>query len=235
MLATLRRTIRPGSVVPALLLAACYGENIGGPGPGPNSPPLGTAATYGILAGSTVTCAGPGRINADLGLWPGKDMTGFPACTILGTTNMANAVAEAAQDQLTSTYEALAGMACGTRLSSDLGGRTLAPGVYCATASQRLTGNVTLDGTGNPNATFVIQMVGGLTMAGAVELIDGAQAKNVWWQIGGSAAIAPGSAMQGNVVAYAAITLDDDATLHGRALARYGAVILGRNVTITLP
>ena len=242
MFAFIRRTTRLGVVVScaALLLAACdiHGSlpSSTGPGSGPLGPPLGSAQSYGILAGSTVTCVGPvGTITADVGLWPGSAVTGFPTCTISGTQNAANAVAQTAQGELTTAYNALAGMACGTTLSADLGGTTLAPGVYCSLSSQGLTGTVTLDGQGNTNATFVIQVASALTVAGSVDLIGGAQAKNVWWQIGSSATIGTGSVMKGNVVAFTSITLNDNATLLGRALARNGAVTMGSNNTITLP
>ena len=220
-----------------LLFAACNIHTASGPGgSGSVGPPLGAAQSYGILAGSTVTCVGPvGTINADLGLWPGTSVTGFPTCTISGTNNTNNAVAQSAQGQLTTIYNALAGMACGTTLSADLGGTTLAPGVYCSTSSQGLTGTVTLDGQGNGNAMFVIQVASALTVAGSVNLIGGAQAKNVWWQSGSSVTVGTGSTMRGNVVAFTAITLNDNATLLGRAMARNGAVTLGSNNTITLP
>jgi hypothetical protein len=221
-----------------LLFAACdiHGTQGPGSGPGPTGPPLGPADTYGILAGSTVTCVGPvGTISADVGLWPGSAVTGFPTCTISGTRNTANAVAQTAQDNLTTAYDDLAGRACGTTLSANLGGTTLAPGVYCSLSSQGLTGTVTLDGQGNNNATFVIQVASALTVAGSVDLIGGAQAKNVWWQVGSSATIGTGSVMKGNIVAFTSITLNDNATLLGRALARNGAVSLGSNNTITLP
>lgn len=244
MFALIRRTSRRTVVVAcaALLLAACDIHSGGpsnpgsGSGPGPTGPPLGSAQTYGILAGSTVTCAGPvGTISADVGLWPGSAVTGFPTCTISGTQNTANAVAQTAQGELTTAYNTLAGKACGTTLSADLGGTTLAPGVYCSLSSQGLTGTVTLDGQGNTNATFVIQVSSALTVAGSVSLIGGAQAKNVWWQVGSSATIGTGSVMKGNIVAFTSITLNDNATLLGRALARNGAVTMGSNNTITLP
>jgi hypothetical protein len=232
-----RRTRRLSVVIPcaALLLGACDVHSLSS-GPGSFSPVLGAAQSYGILAGSTVTCVGPvGTISADVGLSPGSAITGFPTCTISGAQEIANTTAGTAQDDLTTAYDALAGMACGTTLSADLGGTTLAPGVYCSMSSQGLTGTVTLDGQGNPNATFVIQVASALTVAGSVVLIGNAQARNVWWQTGSSATIGTASAMRGNIVSLVTITLNDDATLLGRALARNGAVSLGSNNTITLP
>jgi len=200
---------------------------------------LGRAATYGILAGSTVTCAGaPGTINADVGVSPGSTTTGFPPCTITGATNLANAVAANAQNDLTTAYNALAGLACGTTVTpADVGGRTLAPGVYCVASSLAVTGTVTLDGQGNPNALFVFQMGSTLTTGTTanVTLIGGAQAKNVYWQVGSSATLGTGTTFRGTIVALTSITLNNNVAMTGRALARNGAVSLGTGDTITLP
>ena len=98
-----------------------------------------------------------------------------------------------------------------------------------------MTGTLTLDGGGDPNATFVFQAGSGLTTAGNVVLINGALARNVYWQVGSSATIGTGSQWQGNIIALTSITLVDNANLTGRALARNGAVSLGTNNTITLP
>ena len=200
---------------------------------------LGSSNTYGILAGSTVTCAGaPGQINADVGVSPGSTTTGFPPCVITGSKHLADAPAGAAQGRLTAAYNYLAGRACGTVVTpADLGGRTLPPGVYCAATSMGVTGTVTLDGRGDPDATFVFQIGSTLvTGTGAnIALIGGAQAKNVWWQVGSSATLGTGTTFRGNILALTSITLVDNATMLGRALARNGAVSLGTNNSITLP
>ena len=200
---------------------------------------LGSANSYGILAGSTVTCAGaPGTINADVGVSPGSTTTGFPPCTISGSTHLADAVAGTQQNRLTGAYNYLAGRPCGTVVTpADLGGRTLPPGVYCAATSMGVTGTVTLDGQGDANATFIFQ-VGSTLVTGTgadIALIGGAQAKNVWWQVGSSATLGTGTTFRGNILALTSITLVDNATMLGRALARNGAVSLGTNNSITLP
>jgi len=204
----------------------------------PLGPTLGTAQTYGILAGSTVTCVTGGTINADVGVSPGSTTTGFPPCTITGATHLADAVAATAQDDLTTAYDALVALPCGTVVTpADLGGRTLPPGVYCAASSLAVTGTVTLDGQGDADALFVFQMGSTLTTGTTanIALINGAQAQNVWWQIGSSATLGTGTTFRGNILALQTITLNDNATMLGRALARNGAVSLGTNNTITLP
>jgi hypothetical protein len=204
----------------------------------PVGPSLGTAQTYGILAGSTVTCVTGGTINADVGVSPGSTTTGFPPCVITGATHLADATAATAQNNLTTAYNALAGLACGTTVTpADIGGRTLPPGVYCVATSLGVTGTVTLDGQGDANALFVFQMGSTLTTGtnANIALINGAQAKNVWWQVGSSATLGTGTTFRGNILALTTITLVDNATMLGRALARNGAVSLGTNNTITLP
>jgi Ice-binding-like len=198
---------------------------------------LGTAAPNGIMAGTAVTCVNGGRINADVSISPGNTITGFGPCVITGVQHLADGVAAQAQLDLTSAYDSLAGLPCApaNAIVADLGGTTKPSGVYCTGSSIGVTGTLTLDGGGDPNATFVFQAGTGLTTAGSVILINGAQAKNVYWQIGTSATIGTASQWKGNILALTSITLVDNANLLGRALARNGAVSLGTNNVITLP
>ncbi|HET6762575.1 MAG TPA: hypothetical protein VFH27_02860, partial [Longimicrobiaceae bacterium] len=116
---------------------------------------LGSAATHGILAGTAVSCASaPGIINADVSVWPGIAITGFPPCTITGQRHAGDTYAQNAQQDLTSAYLALQALPCDVTITSNLGGTTLSPGVYCSTTSVGVTGVVTLNGPSN--AVFVI-------------------------------------------------------------------------------
>ena len=205
----------------------------------PGPAPLGPAGTFSILAGSTVTNTGATTtIVGDVGVSPGSAITGIPAGQpTLGVIHAGDAAAATAQTQLTTAYNDLAGRACGTNLTStDLGGLTLAAGVYCFNSSAGLTGTLTLDGQGNPNAVFVFKIGSTLTTASnsAVTLIGSAQASNVYWQVGSSATLGTGTAFRGNIVALQSITLNSGATLSGRALARNAAVTLNSNA-VTLP
>lgn len=200
---------------------------------------LGSAATFAVLGGSTVTnTGGTTTIVGDVGLSPGSAVSGLPAGQPSGgSVHISDAAAVNAQSNLTTAYNDLAGRACGTNLTSlDLGGRTLAAGVYCFNSTAGLTGAVTFDGGGDPNAVFVIQVATALTTASgaAVTLINGAQANNVYWQVGSSATLGTGAAFKGNIVALSSITLNTGATLVGRALARNGAVSMSSNA-ISLP
>jgi len=205
----------------------------------PPPPPgiFGSAAPNGIMAGTAVTCISLGLIDADVSIHPGSTITGFPPCTITGVQNLGNALAEQMQIDLTTAYNDLAGRPCppANAIVADLGGTTKAPGVYCTASGIGVTGILTLDGGGDPNAEFVFQAGTSLITAGNVVLINGAQAKNVYWLVGSSATLGTASQWQGNIVALTSITLVDTSTLIGRALARNGAVSLGTANTITLP
>jgi hypothetical protein len=198
---------------------------------------LGAASSMGILAGSTITCVTGGTINADIGLSPGSAVVlGTPPCVVTGTQHITDAVAAQAQLDLTTAYNTLAGLPCGTVIgTADIGGTTRTAGVYCSASTIGVTGTLTLDGGGDPNAVFVFQAGSGLTGVGTISLIGSAQAKNVYWQVGSSAVIGVGSAWKGNILSFSSITLNDNTTLIGRALARNGAVTLGTGDTITLP
>jgi len=198
---------------------------------------LGTAAPNGIMAGTAFTCVTGGTINADIAISPGNTVTGFPPCVITGTQHLNDALAIQAQIDLTNAYNTLAGLPCppANAIVADLGGTTMPAGVYCSGSSIGVTGTLTLDGGGDPNATFVFQAGSSLTTAGSIVLINGAQAKNVYWQVGSSATIGTASQWKGNILALTSISLLDNANLIGRALARNGAVSQTTNNTITLP
>jgi len=197
------------------------------------APTLGTAESFAVLGGSTVTNTGPSVVTGDLGVSPGTAITGFPPGTVVGgTTHAADAVAGQAESDTAIAYGNLAGQPCGKDLSgTDLGGLTLTPGVYCFSAAAQLTGTLTLDAKGNSDAAWVFQIGTSLTTASnsAVVLIDGAQQCKVFWQVGSSATLGTGTNLSGSVLALASITLTTDAKLTGRALAQTGAVTLDSN------
>ncbi len=118
---------------------------------------LGTAASFAVLAGTTVTNTGPSTINGDLGVSPGSAVTGFPPGTLNGTQHDADAVALQAQSDLTSAYNDAASRTPAASAPADLSGETLAPGVYKNATSLGLTGTVTLNAEGNPDAVFIFQ------------------------------------------------------------------------------
>jgi hypothetical protein len=188
-------------------------------------------SSFAVLGGSTVTnTATPTTVNGNLGVSPGSAVTGFPPGIVTGgTIHAADAVAGQAQNDLTTTYVNLANTACNTDLTGqDLGGKTLTAGVYCFLTSAQLTGTLTLDAQGNPNALFIFKIGSTLTTASAssVLLINGGSSCGVFWQVGSSATLGTGTALIGSIVALTSITLNTGASVSGRVLARNGAVTL---------
>ena len=187
------------------------------------------------LAGSTITNTGPSVLTGDLGLSPGTSLTGFGLATVNGATHAADAAAAQAKLDLTAAYDAAAALPVppGNDLTgTDLGSRTLTSGTYRYSSSAQLTGAVTLDAQGDPNARFVFQIGSTLTTApgSSVNLVGGASPCNVYWQVGSSATIDTTTAFQGNLLALTSITVNNAASVRGRLLAQGGAVTLINNV-----
>ncbi|MGC4770115.1 ice-binding family protein [Micromonospora sp. DT44] len=200
--------------------------------------PLGTAETYGVLAGQAVTDVpppvGPSTINGDLGVWPGTSVTGAPV--VNGAIHVGDTQAMQAQSDLTTAYNFAAAEPTTSIVSADLGGQTLVPGVYTSPATMSLTGTVTLDGQNDPDSVFIFQAGSSLITAvdSRVSLINGAQPCNVFWQVSSSATLNTRTVFVGTILALQSATLGEGATVAGRVLARNGAVTLIHN-TITRP
>ena len=197
------------------------------------APILGTAQSFAILGASAVTNTGPTIINGDLGLSPGTAVTGFPPGIVNGTIHAADAVAAQARNDANTAYNSLAGQPCNTILTGqDLGGLTLTSGVYCFASSAQLTGTLTLNGQGNPNAVFIFKMGSTLTTASnsSVVLVNGSTACNVFFQVGSSATLGTGTQFIGNIFALASVTLTTNVTVSGRAVGLNGAVTLDSTV-----
>jgi Ice-binding-like len=198
--------------------------------------PLGTSQSFAVLGGSTVTNTGATVITGNLGVSPGSSVTGFPPGIVAGgSIHAADGVAAQAQSDLTTAYNTAAGIPCGVDLTGqNLGGLTLTPAVYCFTSSAALTGTLTLNMQGNPNAFFLFKIGSTLTTASGSSVVlsntGGATCpSNLFWQVGSSATLGTGSTFAGNILALTSITVTTGATLTGRALARNGAVTLDTN------
>jgi Ice-binding-like/Bacterial Ig-like domain len=192
---------------------------------------LGSATSYAILAATTVTAPGAIVVNGDLGLFPGTSVTGFPPATVNGTININNPAAMAAQADLLTAYNNLATLPAGTTKTGNIGGTTITPGIYTAPATSLAvsSGNLTLDAQGDTNAVWIFQIGSTLDVTPGLQVIlaNGAQASNIFWQVGSSATIDTTAVMQGNILAFTSITVNGGATLNGRALALNGAVTAG--------
>ncbi|HXB64935.1 MAG TPA: ice-binding family protein [Solirubrobacteraceae bacterium] len=195
---------------------------------------LGKAASFSVLGGSTVTNTGPTTMFGDLGLAPGSSVTGAPH--VLGQTHIDDAVATEAKNALTSAYNEAAARPTNGSAGTDLAGQTFSPGVRTASSSLLLSsGSVTLNAEGNPNAVFIFQIPTTLITGSntTVSLVNGAQACNVFWQVGSSATLGTGTHFVGTIMAAESITANTDATIHGRLLAQTAAVTLEANTITT--
>ena len=202
------------------------------------APSLGSAQSFAVLGGSTVTNTGTSVITGDLGVSPGSAVTGFPpGLVVSGTIHAADASALAAQGSAATAYNALVSQACSQDLTGqDLGGKTLTAGVYCFSSSAQLTGTLTLNAQGNASAVFIFKIGSTLTTASgsSIVLINGASSCNTFFQVGSSATLGTTSSFAGSILALTSITATTGANVTGRTLARNGAVTLDTNaVTVS--
>jgi hypothetical protein len=248
--------------LPAMLLiasmAACSAGNSTPAVPGPSSAAFGSSASLGravsprqpetgwvalrsaasfvILAGTTVTNTGPSRITGNVGIFPGSAITGFPPGAIDGTLHAGDGVAQQAELDLTRAYNAAMSRARNPiAVAGNLGGQTLAPGLYKSTSSLAVSsGDLTLDGGGDYHSVFVFQMASTFNMTSGrkVILTNGARARNVFWAVGSSASLGTGCSFFGNLLAHQSISLATGTVMLGRALARVGAVTMQRNTLV---
>jgi hypothetical protein len=204
---------------------------------GPATVGLGTATSYAILAGTpSISSTGASTVHGNIGIHPAGAVTGFPPGSVSGTTHKADAAALKAKSDLTIAYDDASGRPT-SATHTTLGGLTLVAGVYTAGgATLDLTGTLTLNAEHNPDAVWIFQATSDLVTASAskVNIINGGQACNVFWQVTSSATLGTGSKFVGTIMALTDIHLTTGATLSGRALARNGAVTLQAN-TISLP
>jgi hypothetical protein len=213
----------PAGLVLALVFLTQYRMLAAGPAP----INLGSCAHFAILATATTTTTGGGIINGDVGLSP-TGSQGIPPGQIHGTIYNGGPIAAQAQDDLNAAIIAAspAQLPGGINVGAELGGKTLVPGVYVSPSGAYDITSVDLTLNGGPNDVWVFQMASTLTVhvGRQVILTGGAQARNIFWQVGSSATLNTSSAFQGTIMAYSSITMNASSTLAGRALAQVGAV-----------
>ncbi len=201
---------------------------------------LGPAAKYAVLGHETVTNTGDSTLDRSLGLWPGTEITGFPPGIVNppGTTDTTNIAAQDGQAALTAAYVNAKGRSVSATTTADLANLELQAGVYSGPnkSALGLTGPLVLDGAGNLDSVFIFQTNSTLITDSSttITLINGAQECNVFWQVGSSATLGSSSVFRGNILAQISITVNNSVTVHGRALARTGAVTLDTD-TFTHP
>jgi len=198
---------------------------------------LGAASDFAVLAGAGITITGPTAITGDVGTFPTTSITGLGNLTLTGVNHGGDAVTQNAKNDLVTAYNAAAARAFDVMYGPifDLGGLRLMSGVYNDPTSFGITGTLTLDAQGNPDAVWIFQAGSTLITASGstVALIGGAQACNVFWQVGTSATLGTGADFVGNILALDSITLNTGASVDGRVFARNGAVTMDNNNAVS--
>lgn len=202
------------------------------PVPIPFEPPINlrSAAGYAILAGTAVNNTGNSIVNGAIGVSPGSTVTGFPPGLVNGSIEVANENAFHAKNDLATAISDGFGRASDSLRGGQLAGLVLSPGVYRAdqlTLEANRTLTLDAEGAGS-SAVWIFQAQSNLAAdtLSRVALTGGARAENVYWVVGGSANIGPGSIFVGSILAQQSITLGSGVNLMGRALALTGSVEL---------
>jgi hypothetical protein len=216
---------------------------------GPTGVEFNTVARFGVFAATNITNIGFSEVrNMDVGLSPGLRalIIGFPPGIVINggiyaaddllPTGVAAMLTASRADLATAYLSAeSASSPASVILTGDQGGRTLTPGIYKSTTALTVqAGNLTLNARGDANAVWIFQIADNLTTSagtgGNIILTGGAQAKNVYWQTGGSATIGAGTSFNGNILALNSIALNSGATVVGRLLARTGSISMNTNI-----
>ena len=188
---------------------------------------------FAVLAGTTITNTGKTEINGDVGLFPGTALTGQESLTLKGDAHLADAASNVAKSDLVNSYNAGETSIPATCIPTELGGKTLTHGNYdSGSGTFEITGTLTLDAKGDPNAYFIFRTASTLITAtgSKVKLINGANPNNVIWRVGSSSTLQTNSHFEGRIFALTSITVNTGATVRGQLLARNGAVTLDNNI-----
>ncbi len=203
---------------------------------------LGSADGFAVLGGSGISVAGAVNsttITGDIGTFPTPSITGLSNVVLNGVNHGGDAVTQSAKTDLVTAYNDAAGRVYDVLYGGahDLGGSTLTSGVYHGDSSLFLTGTMTLDALGNPDAVWIFQVGSTLITAAnsSVVLTGGALAGHVFWQVGSSVTLGTHTDFVGSMLALSSITLTTGAALDGRALALNGAVALDANTITVIP
>ena len=196
--------------------------------------PLRSAASFSVLAGTdVVNTGGLTHLSGDLGVSPAGVITGFPPGIVAGDVHTNDAASSQALADVVLAYDDLDARTSDGVIVGDLGGQTFHAGVHHTSVALGLTGTVTLDAEGDPTAVFVFRTDAAFnTAAGAqVNLVNGAQAANVFWQVQGAVGTGASTVMSGTILSAGAITLGQGTTLIGRALSK-GTVTMATTIVL---
>lgn len=225
-----------GFIMASALLVAVSGYKV----QAQSSPVLGAAKSYAVLAGASIVNSGATVVNGNLGVSPGTSITGFPPGTVNGgqTYTGSGSNAAAAQTDALAAYNDLAGrpkapanMLTGRVLGQSTGAVSLRPGVYTFTSAAQLSGTLTLNDGGDPNAVYIFQIAGSFATANSSKVVmsSGGKGLNVYWQVAGSVSVAPSTSFLGNIIANANIVMGNSATTTGRLIALNSSIVMDTN------
>ena len=199
-------------------------------------PPLvdmGSCIDFAVVAGATITNSGFSYIDGDLGLSPGSAVVGFPPGEISGTMHVTDSIAAACMSDLAIAIADANSRPADATMSGELGGMTLAPGVYKSDSGFAITNTLYLDGQNDPDAAWIFIMATTLTVNTGASVVmknyDNNVGVNVWWSVSERADIFSNAAMQGTVMATQSIATQDGAS-SGPLMANIGEVTLLSNV-----
>jgi hypothetical protein len=203
------------------------------------APNLGSASGFAVftVTGAFTNVGTSTYITGDIGTNAGI-FTGFPPGTVDGDIHVANATSAQVAIDVVNAYNSISALTCGTVLTTTLGsGQILTPGIYCHGAATSLTGTLTLNGQGDPDALFIIKIGGAFATStySNVVLTNSASACNVYWQIYGQFDLADYSVFKGTLLVDGAINLMTGLDLEGRALSKAGAISLTNTTVDFLP
>jgi Ice-binding-like len=216
-------------------------------GKGPKPVSLGEAGSFAILSQSGITDVYRSAVVGDIGTSPitgaallltcgevsGKiytvDVAGPLPCSINDATFLTTVVGD-----MGIAYNDAAGRVTPdfTELGAgEIGGRTLKPGLYKWTTPLMITTDVTL--SGGPNDVWIFQVAGTLNQANStrVTLTNGAQAKNIFWQVAGATTIGTNAHFEGVVLGKTMIAVNTGASVNGRLLAQTAVTLQMNAIT----
>jgi len=228
-------------VTMAIIAIAAFGLSAASASGADRTIPLGTAGNFVVLAGTSVVNTGASVVNGNLGVSPGSAITGFPPGVIVGATDADDSAATQAQSDLGAAFaaaEEATELPCETTFSGNLAGLTLTPGVYCTGGAAAITGTLTLNFEGDPNAFFLFRVNGALTTAAgsAVRVTNtGAHretcAPNTFWALNGAAGFGAATDFTGNILANGGVTSGAGTTTTGRLLANAAVTMNSSSVS----
>ena len=204
------------------------------------APNIGSASSFALFTvdGAFSNTGNATLVTGDAGTNIGA-FTAFPTGTIVGQIHVADAISTQTAIDVTSAYNDLKSRIGGSVISTTLEGQHLLPGLYKLGAASSLNGDLVIDGGGDPDALFIIQIDGallvGASIISTITLINKADASNVYWQINGQFELGAGSVFRGTILANGAIDLLEGSTLLGKGLSVAGAIFLHNNIVTTYP